>query len=245
MGEFVMAYNEHYGKVCIHPTLTHMTKILLISFLCIKIQVPRKDSVFGTYTLYQKSPSLHSGHLSLFWPLIEDTAYFCSLCSFSTYLNASWASCGSFLPQLPHASVSYVNTANPDTLPQHRKLSPHPCMSFLSSPLFLCQTGSCAVQAALYVGEDNFTSSWLLSHLPNARIKDILPNLVLVFLLTFQRSRLCLSSPLSSMHSEPHSSCWVGIWWFKCSPWCSRSKPLRVYEPCVPIFWSSLQSQVS
>lgn len=128
--------------------------------------------------------------------------------------------------QLPHASVSYVNTANADTLPQCHKPSPHPCMSFLSSPLFLCQTGSHAVQAALYVGEDDFTSSWFPSHLPNARIKGILPNLALVFLLTFQRTGLCLSSPLSLMHSEPHSSCWVGIWWFKCSPWCCHSKPL-------------------
>lgn len=210
-----------------------MTKILLISFLCIKTQVPRKDSVFETYLLYQKSPSLHSGHLSLFWPLTEDAAYSCSLCSCSTYLNASWASSlkWQLFAQLPHASVSYVNTANPDTLPHHRKLAPHPRMSFLSSPLFLCQTGSPAVQAALYVGKDDFTSSWFLSHLPNARIKDILPNLVLVFLLTFQRSGLCLSSPLSSMHSEPHSSCWVGIWWFK----CARDAPIQSHFECMSL----------
>lgn len=54
-------------------------------------------------------------------------------------------------------------------------------------------------------------------HCPNARIKGVLPNLpLLLLLLIFQRPGLCLSSPLSSMHPELHSSCWVEIWWFKC-----------------------------
>lgn len=60
-----------------------------------------------------------------------------------------------------------------------------------------------------------FTPDFCL-HIPNARIKGILPNLLLLLLLIFQRPGLCLSSPLSSMHPELHSRCWVESWWFKC-----------------------------
>lgn len=82
-----------------------------------------------------------------------------------------------------------------------------------------------------------FTPPDFCLHVPNARIKGILPNLLLLLLLIFQRPGLCLSSPLSSTHPELHSRCWVESWWFKCHRDAAiQSHLVKWMSPAFPFF---------
>lgn len=83
-----------------------------------------------------------------------------------------------------------------------------------------------------------FTPDFCL-HVPDARIKGILPNLLLLLLLkarALSEFSFVLNAPWATQQMLSRELA------IQMPPWCYHSKSLsEMDEPCVPIFWSSLQ----